>query len=196
VHVANREDGRFRASGRLDYVAINHDRVAPSNYAHAEATCTDCQTLAVAAQIALYERGANNVSPQNFAVAMNVRCRRCVTIALAYQYLIPVDDIDNAPEDAKRLVKEFDREFNEIEKIRSLQETSPSDVEARINSVIVRFHEYAQYLSVFRDEDRRDQNGTPTAVPTEPVAPTAEPTTTPESTGTPATPTGTATAAP
>jgi hypothetical protein len=188
VSIQNHEDYRLRTRGSFDYAGIEGERVRPDNYAHAQSTCTDCQTIAVAAQVVLYERGANEIVPRNQAVAINIRCLRCVTIAVAYQYLIPVDDLDDAPGDTRQLVRDLDREFSEIERIKSLRDVPPIEVESRINSVIVRFHELALYLQTARDEHRsegddRGQTPTPTAASdTPPVAtmtPTPPPTATP-----------------
>jgi putative peptide zinc metalloprotease protein len=184
VTVHNEENGRFRTRASLDYAAVKGPSVAPENFATAEATCTDCQTIAIAGQIVIYERGASSVTPRNIAKAVNTRCTRCVTIALAYQYLIPVDDVDNAPDNARRLVREMDREFKEIEKIRSISETTPEYVEARINDILNRFQEYAQYLYKTRDEQRVG-DGTATPTPTESATASPTPEASPTATATP-----------
>src|SRR5205809_137886 len=50
VESSNQRDGRFEFNGRADYVRENHDDVTAGNQAVARATCTDCQTFALALQ--------------------------------------------------------------------------------------------------------------------------------------------------
>jgi hypothetical protein len=169
IHSNNNNDGRFKARGSIDFNRIHGDEVVPHNEAQATASCTDCQTIAVAVQINLYERGASNVSPTNVALAVNENCTRCFTVAWAVQYVIPVDDVDGAHEDVEQLVRDLDREIRYFEKIHSLDEVNLQEAEARLNSVIQNYNDLIEYAEFLQDEARTagDEEATPTATATE-----------------------------
>jgi len=176
VEASNRRDGRFELEGRADFVREQHDDVTAGNQAYAHATCTDCQTIALALQVVVYQRDAKNVAPRNFAIAVNDKCTRCLTVAVAVQYAIPVEDPKAVAPDIKDLVKELNREMNELERIRQLNDGNVAQVEAQVNDIIARFDTLRAYLH----EDRRE------AAPSEPAAtPTPETATPAPATATP-----------
>ena len=176
VVLTNRNDDGFTGRGQLQLNLIPGPRVAPVNLARAVASCTDCQTLAVALQINVYERGAPQVTPQNAAVAVNISCQDCLTVARSIQYVIPVDDVRDVPPDVRELAREMDRELHELTRDRSL---SLAEREARLDAVIGRFRDLAAYLR--QERDVTDAGDSPDkSFPAEPTgspeaSPTAEP---------------------
>jgi hypothetical protein len=157
VHAINKRDHRFELQGSADYVRAERDTVMPGNEALAYSSCTDCQTLALALQLTVYEDGAEVVKPVNAALAINENCTRCLTIARAIQYVIPVPDIKAVPKEVRKLVEELDRELRRLENVDSLQGEKAQEVEARINSIITRFDGLRAYL-----EDKREVQSTGT----------------------------------
>jgi len=103
----------------------------------------------VALQIDLISRTATEITPQNAAVALNERCTRCTTVATALQYVIPVDDPTEVPDDVKDLIKTMDREMKSIE---HAQNATPATAGARIDGVVNQFSELAGSLYQQRDE--------------------------------------------
>jgi putative peptide zinc metalloprotease protein len=68
------------------------DVIDNTNAAIAYASCTDCQTIALAIQIVLVSgTDASTVSPENVAIALNENCTLCDTLASAYQFVIVAD---------------------------------------------------------------------------------------------------------
>jgi hypothetical protein len=64
-----------------------------ANVARADSTdCTDCRTVAVAAQAVLVKGSPNNAVPTNAAIAINENCERCTTYAYAFQYIVSTKD--------------------------------------------------------------------------------------------------------
>ena len=190
VEVTNHTDGRFEARGRVQVDRIDSPDVAPVNLAHAEASCTDCQTIAVAIQVSVYRRGARSVTPQNAAVAINVHCTRCVTVARAIQYVIPVDDPHDLPHRVDELAHAMDRELRSFERIHSLSELDPHQAEARLQQVESQFAELLQFVHDARDEKTDEDSPTPTPSPSPSGSPTSSPnpTTTATATVAPAAP--------
>jgi hypothetical protein len=208
VNLVNRTDGRMRIKGRIQLTHTESDTATPYNEAYATGSCTNCQTFAVALQIALISRTATTIAPVNQAVALNDHCSHCLTVALAYQYVVQVDDPEEVPDDVAELVRSMQREMQDIAHDRSQTLT---EAETRLDGVINRFQ--ALGASLYRTEDQAvDDSQTPEAgrastpvpsrsasTPTPTAAParnasTPAPTATPASTATPeptATPTPT-----
>jgi hypothetical protein len=88
VVVVNTKDGRFLYRVRLDLRRSNGDTVDTSNAAVAVASCDACETVAVSIQALLVFSEPSTVTPENLALAMNVDCSFCQTLASAYQFLL------------------------------------------------------------------------------------------------------------
>jgi hypothetical protein len=164
VNVSNKSDASYDARGRSQLNRIPGPRVGPVNAAIARSTCVDCETLAVALQISVYERGAPLVAPQNAAVAVNGGCIRCFTMAVAIQYLIPVEDDTAIPADVRRLAKDLNAELKDVMRDKS---TSVRGRLTQLFDVIGRFRQFAAYVDLrLREETEADSTtGDTMAVP-------------------------------
>lgn len=78
------------ASG-LGFHHTEADRVSATNVAVAHASCDGCRAVSLSFQVVLADRGPEKVDVRNVAVAMNEKCRRCETLALAYQVVVTSD---------------------------------------------------------------------------------------------------------
>jgi putative peptide zinc metalloprotease protein len=67
------------------------DVVDNSNAAVAIASCTDCQTIAISIQVVLVTGDPESVTPENIALAYNILCTACDTLASAYQWALSTD---------------------------------------------------------------------------------------------------------
>lgn len=61
--------------------------VDDTNAAVAAASCENCTTIAVAIQIVMVMNDPDVVTPTNLALALNVECTTCETLASAYQFV-------------------------------------------------------------------------------------------------------------
>jgi hypothetical protein len=148
--VHNCTDNRLRVRAAIQLDTIPGHVVDPLNEAYAEGSCTGCSTLAVALQIALYSsERADDIEPQNFAVAINTGCTGCITIAKAIQYVQGEDDPRDVSQDISDDVEALDEELSAIQSDPSL---SIQDAEARIDNVIARFQTLGGTLNQQRDE--------------------------------------------
>jgi putative peptide zinc metalloprotease protein len=84
----NTTDGSTLYDVAFALVWADGDTVANTNEAYALASCTGCQTVAVAFQVVLILGNANVVVPENVAAAVNYSCVQCVTQALATQLVV------------------------------------------------------------------------------------------------------------
>jgi putative peptide zinc metalloprotease protein len=118
---------------------------APLNFAFANASCTDCQTIAVALQLNFASTDAHLITPQNAAVATNSSCTRCATVALAYQVFFTVDDPTQIPPGVQDATLRLDSTLREIS-------TDPTitfdDALIRISTVIAEFMAMATSVDV------------------------------------------------
>lgn len=189
VRVRNRKDGELRFKANVQLNRIPGPRVEPTNIAFAYASCTDCQTFAIALQINLISRTAEYVAPENAAVAVNVGCSRCVTVARAVQYTISVDDPTQVPDDVRNLIKELDRQLNDIRKTDGI---TAAEADERVNAVIAQFRSLAEGLRDSRDAATEETSPDATPEPGDEPDATATPdgaTATPSADSTVASPT-------
>ena len=87
----NTEDGAsvFRLAFSIRRVA--NGVIDETNSAYALASCTDCQTVALAFQVVLALGDVDVTVPENRAVAYNSECVECVTYASATQIVLGFD---------------------------------------------------------------------------------------------------------
>jgi putative peptide zinc metalloprotease protein len=84
----NTTDGSTLYDVAFALVWADGNTVANTNEAYALASCTGCQTVAVAFQVVLILGNAHVVVPKNVAAAVNYSCVQCVTQALATQLVV------------------------------------------------------------------------------------------------------------
>jgi putative peptide zinc metalloprotease protein len=84
----NTKDGSNLFKLSFSISRVMSDSVTSTNAAVAIASCTDCQTTAVAIQFVLLMSDPSTFSPTNLALAENIDCTLCDTLASAYQYVI------------------------------------------------------------------------------------------------------------
>lgn len=111
VLVLNETDSSHQARGGTAVTIAASATVDSENLALAQASCTDCRTVAVAVQAVLITTNASTVTPKNAAVAVNSDCTRCETGAFAYQYVVsprvPVRLSDAGRAEIERLRREI-----------------------------------------------------------------------------------------
>src|SRR5437588_7318951 len=74
VIVQNRQNDATQMRGAIQLNHIPGPSVAPANTATSFASCTACESLAVALQIDLISRTARQITPANVAVAITAGC--------------------------------------------------------------------------------------------------------------------------
>jgi hypothetical protein len=193
VRLVNKKDQGFLARSAISLHRSNTPNVRPKNIAVAEGQCTDCATLAIAVQVFLYQRGSDtsSIQPQNIAIAVNNGCTRCITIAHAFQYVVPVDDVGGpVPENIRNLLRDMERELKYFATVKTLAELDPYEASARLTTFARQTGlngELVQYLSELKDQK---SDAPPRIAPSEspspspsasasgteaPASPTAEP---------------------
>lgn len=176
----NTKDGSSLFTFSFNVARVMNDTVDNVNAAVAVASCTECQTTAIAIQFVFVMGDPDVFTPQNLALAMNIDCTLCDTLASAYQFVIQVDGpVRLTPEGMKRL-QELRRE---LAALKDSGLTGP-EIQARVDALA---EEAAQVVSTSLVPAGRP---TPTTTTTE--APTTT-TTTEDTTTTTEAPTTTTT---
>ena len=177
--------------------AIRHvmgDVVDQDNAAVAYASCTSCETTAIAIEIVLVEGSPSTVSPTNVAISENVQCNLCDTFAAAYQFVTQTSGPVHFTEEGLRELHAIRQEIASWGKqgltndqIRALL-LGPLGVIARIKKVLE-----TQLVPAGKAEPGQPDEGTtttneqPTATAPPTTTSTTEPTTTTSTTTGPTT---------
>ncbi|MGH9278102.1 MAG: hypothetical protein ACRD12_08350 [Acidimicrobiales bacterium] len=88
---ANTKDGRTVVALSIKIVQTDSSSVDAANAAVAAASCTDCQTVAIALEGVLIIGSPTDFQPTNIALAINSECTNCQTLAAAYQSVVQND---------------------------------------------------------------------------------------------------------
>ena len=126
----NTEDGGsvFRLAFAVRQVA--NGVIDETNSAYALASCTDCQTVALAFQVVLATADVDVAVPENRAVAYNEQCAECVTYASAMQVVLGFDGpVRFTAEGRQRLAALR-------ETLRGLEERAPSLTVQELNAEV------------------------------------------------------------
>lgn len=86
---------------------VTADVVDIGNAAVAVSSCTDCQTVAIAMQVVLIFSDPDVVAPENLALAMNIQCTLCDTLATAYQLVLTTDGVVRLTAEGQRRIAEL-----------------------------------------------------------------------------------------
>ena len=88
---SNTTDGRNVFALALKIVQTDASTIDATNAAVAAASCTDCQTVAIALEGVLVIGSPDTFDPTNLALAINTDCTNCQTLATAYQQVVQYD---------------------------------------------------------------------------------------------------------
>lgn len=156
----NTRDGSTVYAIRLKVVILNADPdvVDSGNAAVAAASCSDCQTVAIALEGVVVTGDAEVVAPVNIALAINSGCSGCQTLAYAYQNLQTVDGKVYMTGEGRRKVAELRRQLNALR-------TSGLDILAVKAEVDRITQEFAQILNTTIVPIGRPAGAGPTAGP-------------------------------
>ena len=168
------------------------DVVDTGNAAVAYASCTDCQTVALAIQVVLISGfDSSVVAPENLAIAINESCSLCDTLASAYQFVLTTESNVHFTADGNRRLAEIRRA------LLALRDSglTGAEIQAKVDALMDDLATVLENeLVVAGPTASSSPSPSPTATPsTEPTSssespsatPTAEPSETPTSTPTP-----------
>jgi putative peptide zinc metalloprotease protein len=111
---------------------VTGEVVDQTNAAAAVASCEECRTIAVSIQIVLVMGDPTVISPTNLALALNIECTLCETLASAYQFVFGTGEM-------LRFTSEGLRQLHDIrEQIRDLlaSDLPIAEIQARLDALM------------------------------------------------------------
>ena len=176
----NTKDGSSRVKVSFRIVRTSADVVDNGNVAVAFASCESCRSVAIAVQLVLVGGSPSTVIPENYAIALNVECFDCESLASAYQFVLGTDGNVHFTPEGNRALAEIRNQIREL--ARSSMEIH--EIQAQLDALA------NELRTVLRDElvaagapgvevQEVEEGATPTPSPSVSSSPTAEPTPTP-----------------
>jgi putative peptide zinc metalloprotease protein len=158
----NTKDGSSIFRLAFDVRRTMHDVVDSSNAAVAFSSCESCRTVAVAIQVVLVMSDPTVVSPENVALAINLECVACATLASAYQYVTTVGGPVHFDAEGSKEIAEIRKALRDLAK----QPDLPLEVvQAEVDALVER-------LYAVLDTHLVPAGRGPTPAPTPPPSPT------------------------
>lgn len=134
VVVINTVDGRSAHRAGAGVALVTGDDAHNQNAAAATSSCSDCRTVAVAAQAVIIQRtDATTIAPRNFAIALNEGCVRCQTFAAAYQLVFTTDGLVRFSAGARERLAGME---GQLRAVASDEGLSFPDMEARLDAIV------------------------------------------------------------
>ena len=164
----NTKDGFSVWSFAFKVTRVMQDVVDDSNAAAAVSSCTDCQSIAVALQVVLIMGEASVITPTNLALALNVNCTACETLASAYQWVFTTGGPVRFTAEGNRQLAEIRRAFLEL--LRNAENLTLAELQAEIAKLSEQLAEVVQ--TELLPAGPGDE---PTTQPTSEPAPSPEP---------------------
>ena len=129
----NTKDGFSVWSFAFKVTRVMQDVVDDSNAAAAVSSCTDCQSIAVALQVVLIMGEASVIAPTNLALALNIQCTACETLASAYQWVFTTGGPVRFTAEGNRQLAEIRRAFLEL--LRNAENMTLAELQAAIDQL-------------------------------------------------------------
>jgi putative peptide zinc metalloprotease protein len=138
----NTKDGFSVWSFAFKVTRVMQDVVDESNAAAAVSSCTDCQSIAVALQVVLIMGEASVIVPTNLALALNIECTACETLASAYQWVFTTGGPVRFTAEGNRRLAEIRRAFLEL--LRNAESLTLAEIQAQIAKLAEQLAEVLQ----------------------------------------------------
>jgi putative peptide zinc metalloprotease protein len=125
------------------------------NAAVAVASCTDCQTIALALQVVLLFENPDEVTTDNLALAINTECSLCDTLASAYQLVLTTGGPVHFSAEGNRRIQEIRRQLLELRE----SDLSSFEIQERVD---VLYEELKQVVATELEPAEPPADGTTT----------------------------------
>jgi putative peptide zinc metalloprotease protein len=168
----NTKDGSTVFKLAFKIARASGDVVDNSNAAVAFASCTDCQTVAIAIEVVLILDNPNVITPTNLALAYNYECTDCETLASAFQYVLSTGGPVHFTAEGNREIAQI---RYELEQLRKCDTCSIEEIEAKAEELFARLEEVIKTQLVPAGNSGKTPSG---GTSTSPQPPSTQPTTT------------------
>ncbi|MEA2434284.1 MAG: putative peptide zinc metalloprotease protein [Actinomycetota bacterium] len=185
----NKKDGSSVFKLGFKVIKVMGDTVDSGNAAAAVSSCESCRTVVIAISVVLIMSDPSIVAPENLALALNVDCTLCETMALAYQLVLSPGEMARIDHDAGKAIKDL---LDQIDEIGS-SDLPLAEIDAQVSALVDQLFDIVRnsLVPVGQDDDEEDQadaspTPSPSVTPSESPSPTPSTESTPEPTPSPA----------
>lgn len=136
----NTKDGSSLFRFAFQIARVTSETVDSANAAVAFASCTECQTVAIAIQFVIVVGSPDVFTPTNLAIAVNQECSMCDTLASAYQFVIQTSDLVRLSPDGRRQIVEL------VHEVRALADSGLSgpEIQEKLEDIAHRMYDVMQ----------------------------------------------------
>jgi putative peptide zinc metalloprotease protein len=176
----NTKDGSSIFKLGFKVIRVLGESVDSGNAAVAVASCEACRTVAIAISIVLIESDPSIVEPENLALAMNVDCVLCETLALAYQLVLSTDGMTRIGHDGTKAIQEL---LDQIEAVGS-SDLPLDEIDAQVSALVTELFQVVRdsLIPLGPEPTEPSPTPTPTESPTDAVSPAPSETPSPDPT--------------
>jgi len=164
----NQKDGSSLFKFAFAIHKAAQDVVDDKNSAVAYASCTTCQTVAIAIEIVLVTGQPNVFTPQNVALAVNENCNFCDTFASAYQFVVQSGGPVHFTHDGHKQLEDIRKEIAKWGK----DGLTPAQMRDQLPALIDQVQQILSTQIVSRGPDQGDEESTDSNDGGPPAAPT------------------------
>jgi len=156
------------------------DVVDNGNAAVAYASCTSCETVAIAIQVVLISGyDSSTVAPENLAIAINENCDLCQTLASAYQFVLTAEGNLHFTAEGNQRLADIRQALLDLKK----SDLPITDIQAKLDALMDELADVLSTELVPAGESGGQETGSPS--PSESVSPSPSDTASPTESPTP-----------
>jgi putative peptide zinc metalloprotease protein len=173
----NTKDGSSLFKFAFAIKRVAGDVVDEQNAAVSYASCTECQTVAIAIEIVLVTGDPSVVTPTNLAIALNDQCTLCVTVADAYQFVVSAPSGFSFSPHGMQQIRRIADEIRDLGK----GDLSAAEIQSRLEQLVQELRDVLVQELANASQPNGGGNGArgpPTTTSTEPETTTAPETST------------------
>ena len=178
----NTKDGSSIFKFAFAIKRVAGDVVDETNAAVAYASCTQCQTVAIAIEIVLVTGNPSVVTPTNLALAINDQCTLCVTVADAYQFVVSAPEGFSFSPHGMQEIRRIVKAIRELGK----GDLTAAEIQARLEELVKELRAVLvdELANAGKEQGDEGGRGPPNGTTTAPTTTGEQPTTTPPETTT------------
>ena len=164
----NSKDGSSLFKFAFSVARVMGDSVTNTNAAVAYASCTDCQTTAIAIQVVIVAGDPSTFAPTNTALAINEACDLCDTLASAYQFVVQTSGPVHFNADGNKQLRDIRRQLAALR----TSTLSSAEMQARLDDLTAQLQEVLR-TDLVAAGPPRDAKATSTTSPNDTSTPSS-----------------------
>ena len=133
----NTKDGSSMIRIAFKIERVMQDTVTTSNAAVAISSCSACQTVAIAIDVVFVMSDPQVYTPTNLALAYNVNCSSCNTLASAYQFVMTTGGAVHLTPEGHQQIADIRHQLEELRH----SDASIFEIQAQVDALMVQLRQ-------------------------------------------------------